>query len=70
VAFDCMGCLYDRLQTAMSCPEIPFFQQALRPFICLVEYLLKVQLDMIGTTGFQVEFLQGKAGKFFSLFFC
>jgi hypothetical protein len=69
VAFNGVGGLYNRLQTAVSCPEIPFFQQTLRPFICLVEYLLKVQLDMIGATGFQVEFLQSKAVKLFSLFF-
>ena len=55
MAFYCISRLFDGLQAAVGCPEVPFLQKSLGGLSRLLVQFLEVESDMVGTAGFEVE---------------
>ena len=67
VSLDRICCFFDGLQATMGCPKIPLFQKGFRCLYSLLEKLLEVETDVVGTTGFQIEFFDLQSFKGFEL---
>ena len=50
-----IGSFFDGFKTAVSGPEVPFFQKGLRIQGSLIPELLKVEPNMISPDSFQIE---------------
>ena len=56
MALYCISRLFDGLQAAVGCPEVPFLQKGLRRVGRLLVQFLEIESNMVGTAGFEIKF--------------
>ena len=58
-----VGGIFDGFQAAVGGPEVPLLQEGCRHLPWLIPELLKVHPDVVGTGGFEIQFLDLKGSE-------